>query len=137
MWRIIYNIATGIVIVVGSRQLQDGEGEIILPPSQCAWANAYPSRYRVENGALVERAEWVQEEADREAAQNAAIAALQARIAGIEAAQSSADLKQYTVQQGTDWITNKLTSAPNTYAGVKQAVGEILIRMLPYILPKN
>lgn len=65
-----------------------------------------------------------------------AIATQEARLADIEAAKTTAALKQYTVAQATNWIIDKLTNAPNTIVGVKQAVGEILIRMLPYILPK-
>lgn len=136
MWKIVYNLATGICVATNSRDPEAGEGVIHLDPTQCGWVNVYPERYKAENGALVERPEWAQEEADREAAQNAAIVALQSRIADIEAAQTDAGLKQYTVAQGTGWIINKLTNAPNTIAGVKQAVGEILIKMLPYILPK-
>ncbi len=56
------------------------------------------------------------------------------RLQAIADAQEASDLKQVTVAQGTAFITNKLTNAPNTVAGTKQAVGEILIKMLPFIL---
>lgn len=136
MWKITYNTSTGLCTSCNSRDPQEGESVIYLDLTLCGWVNVYPERYKVVNGELVERPEWAQEEADREAAQTAAIAALQARIVEIEAAQATAGLKQYTVPQATQWITNKLTDAPNTIVGVKQAVGEILIKMLPYILPK-
>ena len=135
MWKIVYNISDNRVISVNGRGAQAGESVVHMDPTKCAWANVYPDRYKVENDALVERPEWAQEEADQEAAQTAAIAALQARIADIEAAQSTADLKRYTVAQATNWITHELTAA-DTLAKLRVTTGNILIRMLPYILPK-
>jgi hypothetical protein len=62
--------------------------------------------------------------------------ALVNRASDIEASQTSEGLKEYTIKQAQDWITNTLTNAPNTTIGVKQAVGQILLKMVPYILPK-
>lgn len=53
-WKIVYTLATGICAAVNSRDPQDGEGVLYLDPTQCAWANVYPERYRVENGAIEE-----------------------------------------------------------------------------------
>lgn len=109
------------------------------PGEETGYAETLPAgrianRYSVVDGKLVVRP-LVDVEAE-EQAQTDAIAALAARVAAIETAQNNAGLKEYTVQQGTDWITNKLTNAPATIPGVKQAVGEILIKMLPYLLLK-
>lgn len=60
-WKIVYALATGFCTAVNSRDPQDGEGVLYLDQTQCAWANVYPERYRVENGALVERQEWAEE----------------------------------------------------------------------------
>lgn len=61
-WKIVYNLTTGIVTAVNSRDLQDGEGVLYLDPALCGWANVYPSRYKVVNGTLLERTEWVAEQ---------------------------------------------------------------------------
>ena len=71
-----------------------------------------------------------------QAEEAAILAALRPRLDEINAAQEAANLRQYSVEQATAWITNTLTNAPNTVVGVKQAVGAILIKMLPYVLPK-
>lgn len=65
MWKIVYNLETGIVSAVNSRDQQDGEGVVYLDPTQCGWVNVYRDRYKVVNGFLVERPEWAAEEATR------------------------------------------------------------------------
>lgn len=57
------------------------------------------------------------------------------RAEDIQKAQDAGELKQYTVEQAQQWITGKINGA-STVAGVKQAVLEVLLRMVPYILPK-
>ena len=53
-WKIVYNLTTGIVTAVNSRDAQDGESVIYLDPALCGWANVYPERYRAVDGALEE-----------------------------------------------------------------------------------
>lgn len=66
MWKITYNTSTGLCTSCNSRDPQDGESLIYLDPTKCGWVNVYPERYRVESGALIERIEWVEEEALKE-----------------------------------------------------------------------
>jgi hypothetical protein len=136
MWKCIFDSATNIGVAFNREPLA-GEYRKFIAPEKCGMFNLAPHRYKFENNLLVEVDGWEQEEADREAARTAAAEALAARVAAIESAKSSSNLKQYTVEQAEEWITNTLTDAPNTTVGVKQAVGKILIRILPYIVPKE
>lgn len=68
MWKIVYNLATGICTAVNSRDPETEEGVIYLNPALCAWVNVSPNRYKVVDGALAERPEWAEEEAAKAAA---------------------------------------------------------------------
>ena len=65
-WKIVYNLVTGICTAVNSRDPQEGEGIIYLDSAVCGWVNVYPERYKVVDGALVERPEWAAEKAFNE-----------------------------------------------------------------------
>ena len=55
------------------------------------------------------------------------------RREAILAARDSSELKQYTVAQATTYVNNKLDAA-TTVAAMKEAVRDILIKMIPYVL---
>ena len=136
MWKCIFDSATNIGVAF-NREPFAGEYKRFIPPEKCGAFNMAPHRYKFENNLLVEVDGWEQAEADDESARVAAAAALAARVVAIKSAKDSANLKQYTVKQAEAWIIQTLTDAPATVVGVKQAVGQILIRMLPYIVPKE
>jgi len=134
MWKCLFysvtNRGTGC-----NREPVEGEYAVYLPPSLCGWFNVHPHRYMWNGSELVEWPGWEVEEAEQEAAQNVAILALKARVDAIAAAMDQEGLKAYTVPQAQKWINDKLDAA-TTVAAVKQAVREILLKMVPYILPR-
>ena len=136
MWTLVFdnNTKRGVAL---NREPKQSEFAVSREPRDCGWFALNPSRYQYVNLEFSDYPGWEQEEADKEAAKAAALAELEARKAAIESAKDSANLKQYTVEQAEAWITQTLTDAPATVVGVKQAVGQILIRMLPYIIPKE
>lgn len=69
---------------------------------------------------------------ERATAENNKVAE-EARRAGIEAERETAGLKKVTIQQAHTFIDNKLNAA-TTVTQVKEAVRDILKRMVPYIL---
>lgn len=78
---------------------------------------------------------WTVEPRPRTQAEIEAIAAQEAREADIEAAQSDAGLKQYTVAQGGAWIDTRLNAA-TTLAELRTELKTVLKKMMPYILPR-
>lgn len=55
------------------------------------------------------------------------------RINEVEAAQELHGLKNYTVAQAESWVTNKIDNV-GTVSDVKEAIKEILLKMVPYLL---
>lgn len=57
----------------------------------------------------------------------------EARRVEVEAAQDNAGLRDISVAQAENYINNKIDSA-STVAETKEAVKEILLKMVPYLL---
>jgi hypothetical protein len=131
-WKCIFD-ATTLIGTGCNREPVSGEIARNIDVTLCGFFNTTPDRYKLENGVLTERPEWPGEEAARQAQMASDLAALQTRLAGIEAAQQAEGLKSYTIEQARTWITNKIDGA-TTVAGVKQEVKEILLKMVPYLL---
>jgi len=69
-------------------------------------------------------------------AANALALAIKKRKADIDVAVETQGLREVTILQADEWINSKLDAAM-TVVAVKQAIREILLRMVPYILPKE
>jgi len=88
-WKCIFD-ATTLVGTGCNREPGPGETARDIDATLCGWFNVSPGRYKLEGSSIVERPEWTSEEAARQAQLAADLAALQARLADIEAAQADA-----------------------------------------------
>lgn len=132
MAKCIFTTSTGI----GSGFNRDPFPEefmVDISPNDYAWFDVYPERYQYIANQFTERHQWAAEVAAREAIQDAELAELQARLDEIETAQNSTGLRNITVSQAQAWINGKMHSS-TTVADVKEAIREILLKIVPYIL---
>ena len=96
---------------------------------ELAWYQGQPDRYQLVDGHYVQVAGW----AAAKAIADAELAALEQRGLDINAAREDSGLRQYTVAQAQTYINNKLNAA-TTVATMKEAVRDILLKMVPYVL---
>jgi len=102
-------------------------------PRQIEWFQSQPDRYTLVGDAYVQVAGWAEAKALADAAEAAEKEAFEQRVLEIVAAREEAGLKQYTVAQAQTYINNKLNAA-STVAQTKEALREILLKMVPYLL---
>ena len=97
------------------------------------WYQSQPDRYTLVGDAYVQVAGWAEAKVLADAQKAAEEAAFEARVLEIVEAREAAGLKQYTVTQAQAYINNKLNAA-TTVAQMKEAVRDILLKMVPYVL---
>ena len=100
---------------------------------QVEWYQSQSDRYELVAGEYVQVAGWAAAKVAADAAEAAEKAAFEQRVLDIIAAKEASGLKQYTVAQATKYINDKLNAA-STVAQTKEAVREILLKMVPYLL---
>ena len=131
MWDLRFDSVTfrGLRVARDGEPVEDGEFSIIRHRSQCAWFRSTPERYQYVDVVFSEFPGW----ADEQAAREAEIAALAARVAMIEQAQEATGIHKYTVEQAQAFVNNLLDEA-DTGAKMKEAVRTLFLRVVPYII---
>ena len=124
-----YNINTGELIAFNCRA-KVGEYEIEYPLSDMIRGKT-KAFYKVVDGVFTVK---TQTEVDAIIAQREADAQARAeRWAGIESAQGTSGLKQYTVEQVSDYLDNRMAAMVDLDT-VKVELRKILDKMVPYLL---
>ena len=127
--KVIYNSTTGEVLGI-ARGILDGDSFVEITTANLTWEKDNDF-YTVVDGVFTAK---TLAEVDAIKAQRTADAQAEAdRKDGISTAQGTSGLKQYTVEQVSDYLDNRMAAMVDLDS-VKVELRKILDKMVPYLL---